>query len=76
MKNYDQKLFKISDGQAKIFANNIYQNIANYIKDNCVSFIGWLLEEKSKGIILTNEGIEYIKENEREYRYEICNYWR
>lgn len=61
----------ISDAQAETFAYNIYRDIAEYIKTNFEDFLWWNLEEISRNLILTIDGILMKKEN---YVYELCRY--
>lgn len=61
----------ISDAQAETFAYNIYRDIEEYIKTNFEDFLWWNLEEISRNLILTIDGILMKKEN---YVYELCRY--
>lgn len=60
----------ISDAQAETFAYNIYRDIAEYMKTNFEDFLLWNLENISKNIILTLDGIIFRKQN----LYELCQY--
>ena len=60
----------ISDAQAETFAYNIYRDIAEYMKTNFEDFLLWNLEDISKNIILTLDGIIFRKQN----GYKLCNY--
>lgn len=61
----------ISDAQAETFAFNIYRDIAEYMKTNFEDFFWWNLEEISRNIVLTIDGILMMKEK---YVYELCRY--
>ena len=61
----------ISDAQVETFAYNIYRDIEEYIKTNFEDFLWWNLEEISRNLILTIDGILMKKEN---YVYELCRY--
>ena len=60
----------ISDAQAETFAYNIYRDIAEYMKTNFEDFLLWNLEDISKNIVLTLDGIIFRTQN----GYELCNY--
>ena len=60
----------ISDAQAETFAYNIYRDIAEYMKTNFDEFLWWNLEEISRNIVLTIDGIILIIRN----RYSRCSY--
>lgn len=60
----------ISDAQAETFAFNIYRDIAEYMKTNFDEFLWWNLEEISRNIVLTIDGIILIIRN----RYSRCRY--
>lgn len=60
----------ISDAQAETFAYNIYRDIAEYMKTNFEDFLWWNLEDISRNIVLTIDGIILIIRN----RYSRCSY--
>lgn len=60
----------ISDAQAETFAYNIYRDVAEYMKVNFEDFLWWNLEDISRKLILTIDGI-MKKDN---YEYELCKY--
>ena len=60
----------ISDAQAEIFAYNIYRDIAEYMNTNFEDFLWWNLEEISRNIVLTIDGIILIIKN----GYSRCRY--
>ena len=60
----------ISDAQAETFAFNIYRDIAEYMKTNVEDFLWWNLEEISRNIVLTIDGIILIIMN----GYSRCRY--
>ena len=47
----------ISDAQAETFAYNIYRDVAEYMKVNFEDFLWWNLEDISRKLILTIDGI-------------------
>mgnify|MGYP003204566908 CR=1 FL=1 len=61
----------ISDAQAETFAYNIYRDVAEYMKVNFEDFLWWNLEDISRKLILTIDGIIMKKDN---YEYELCKY--
>lgn len=61
----------ISDAQAETFAYNIYRDVAEYMKVNFEDFLWWNLEEVSKVVVSTLEGIQNKKDN---YVYEAVRY--
>lgn len=61
----------ISDAQAETFAYNIYREIAEYMKINFEDFFWWNLEEISKVVVSTLDGVQMKKDN---YVYERCRY--
>lgn len=61
----------ISDAQAETFAYNIYRDVAEYMKVNFEEFLWWNLEEVSKVVVSTLEGIQNKKDN---YVYEAVRY--
>ena len=61
----------ISDAQAETFAYNIYRDVAEYMKVNFEDFLWWKLEDISRKLILTIDGIIMKKDN---YEYELCKY--
>lgn len=61
----------ISDAQAETFAFNIYRDIAEYMKTNFEDFFWWNLEEISRNIVLTIDGLLM---KEEKYVYELCRY--
>lgn len=60
----------ISNEQAETFAYNIYRDIAEYMKTNFEDFLWWNLEEISRNIVLTIDGIILIIMN----GYSRCRY--
>ena len=60
----------ISDAQAETFAYNIYRDIAEYMKTNFEDFLWWNLEEISRNIVSTIDGIILIIMN----GYSRCRY--
>ena len=61
----------ISDAQAETFDYNIYRDVAEYMKVNFEDFLWWNLEDISRKLILTIDGIIMKKDN---YEYELCKY--
>ena len=61
----------ISDAQAETFAYNIYRDVAEYMKVTFEDFLWWNLEDISRKLILTIDGIIMKKDN---YEYELCKY--
>ena len=61
----------INNAQAETFAYNIYRDVAEYMKVNFEEFLWWNLEEVSKVVVSTLEGIQNKKDN---YVYEAVRY--